>query len=348
MDTVAAGRPLIELAMSCHRADVPLLLIGPHGIGKSELLQQAAAELAIGCVVFDLSLMEPVDLLGLPREKDGQTVYSPPAALPRKGRGFLVFEELNRCPAYMRSPCLQLLTARRLNDYALPSGWLPVAAINPPEEDGYEVVELDPALLSRFVKVAVKADRSEWLAWARGQGVHEQVLQYVAVDLSVFDSPLSNPRAWTYVAKFLSVRDGDSSVTAAAIQPSTLRAIVCGLVGPQRAASFFTFLKSGERPLEADEVLDDYEAHRDRFRIWVETGRLDPIKTSLLAMMTRLQAKVRYEEARRDTKAWRNLGLFLTDQPGDLRKEAEQFFRERHYEWPVSVQSHTRGRKKKP
>jgi hypothetical protein len=223
---------------------------------------------------------------------------------------------------------------------------LPVAAINPPE-GGYEVSELDDALLSRFVRVAVKADRSEWLAWAKGQGIHEQVLLYVAADPSVFDSPRSNPRAWTNVAKFLSVRDGDFSGTAAAIPPSTLRAIVCGLVGPERAASFFTFLKSGGRPLEADEVLGDYAVHREQLVGWVAAGRLDPVKVSLVAVLTRLQAEVRYEEVRQDTHAWRNLSLFVADLPGDLREEAEQFFRERHYELPVPVTSHTRGRKKK-
>jgi MoxR-like ATPase len=161
VDIIAAGRPLIDLAKACYAADVPLLVVGVNGVGKSEMLQQAAAELGIGCRVYDLSVMEPVDLVGLPRERDGRTAFSPPDSLPTQGKGFLVFEELNRCPRYMQAPCLQLLTARRINDYVLPPGWLPAAAVNPVEEGGYEVVELDPALLSRFVCVAVRPDRGE-------------------------------------------------------------------------------------------------------------------------------------------------------------------------------------------
>src|SRR6516165_2940992 len=154
---LAAGRPVISLAKICYEANQPVLLEGRHGVGKSELLAQAAAELGVDFIVRDLSLMEPPDLIGLPRRDGRVTRYSPPSFLPTAGAGLLAFEELNRCPPYMRAPALQLLTARTLNDYILPRGWLPVAAINPPE-DGYEADDLDPALLSRFVRVPVRPD----------------------------------------------------------------------------------------------------------------------------------------------------------------------------------------------
>src|SRR5262249_37155117 len=155
----------------CYRADTPLLLVGRHGIGKSEILKQAAQELRVEYLDRDLSLMEPPDLLGLPRFKGGATRYASPAWLPATGRGLITFEELNRCAGYMRTPCLQLLTARSLNDYRLPLGWLPCACINPAESE-YETEVLDPALRSRFVEVPVVADPGEWLSWAEVQGVH--------------------------------------------------------------------------------------------------------------------------------------------------------------------------------
>jgi MoxR-like ATPase len=95
-----------------------------HGVGKSELIETAAEEIGIKAIVRDLSLMEPPDLVGLPRAAGKTTVFLPPKFLPTRGKGFLVFEELNRCEPYMRAPCLQLLTARKLNDYDLPEGWL--------------------------------------------------------------------------------------------------------------------------------------------------------------------------------------------------------------------------------
>src|SRR5262249_34869085 len=129
---------------------------------------------------------EPPDLVGMPKLDGSSTRYLPPAFLPTTGKGLLVFEELNRCPNYMRAPCLQLLTARTLNDYVLPPGWLPCAAINPAGEE-YDVQDLDPALLSRFVVLGVRADREEWLAWAEAHNLHDDVVRYVGSDGKIFD-----------------------------------------------------------------------------------------------------------------------------------------------------------------
>lgn len=329
MITMKAGRPLIDLAKTCYRANLPLLVIGPHGIGKSDLLTQAAAELKIDCRVFDLSLMEPPDLVGLPDKEAGRTVYFPPVSLPTKGKGFLVFEELNRSQQFMLAPCLQLLTARRLNEYILPKGWLPVAAINPPD-DGYEVNELDPALLSRFVKVGVRADRDEWLAWARKAKVHPDVAAYVESDASVFEAHESNPRAWKYVSDLLLAND-----TGAASE--TIQVGVSGLVGSKRAGSFLAFRRNRVRPLNAEEILSGYAQHRDRLRGWVrDDGKLDLVEGSLLALETRLQSRTHFEAVRQNRKQWKHLGLFLRDLPGDLREQAEQFFEDHGYEQPRS------------
>src|SRR5262245_18046901 len=172
--TVAAGRPLVQLLRLCWKARRPVLLKGGTGVGKSELLRQFADAEGVGFVCRDLSLMEPPDLVGLPQLTGGRTHFLPPAFLPSEGEGVFVLEEVNRAPEYMRAPCLQLLTDRSLNDYKLPDGWLPVAAINP-AEDGYDAAELDPALLARFVQVAVVPDRGEWLVWAKDNGVHGDV-----------------------------------------------------------------------------------------------------------------------------------------------------------------------------
>ena len=103
----------------------------------------------------------------------------------------------------MTASCLQLLTARRLNDYALPSGWLPCAAVNPTE--GYDTRELDPALVSRFVNVEVIPDVPSWLAWAEAHAVHAKIRAFVAQSPDVFSDPAANPRAWTNASKALRV-----------------------------------------------------------------------------------------------------------------------------------------------
>jgi len=125
--------------------------------------------------------MDPPDLTGMPKLEEGCTRFFPPAFLPTEGKGLLVLEELNRAPVFMRAPCLMLLTARSLNDYKLPPGWLPVATINPPE-DGYEAEELDAACLTRFTQINVVPDRDEWIRWAQENDVDADVINYVSSD----------------------------------------------------------------------------------------------------------------------------------------------------------------------
>jgi MoxR-like ATPase len=340
MITIKAGRPLIDLVKLCHAADVPLMIEGRHGVGKSALLERAADELGIDFICRDLSLMEPADLLGLPVLDGAVMRYAVPSFLPTGGKGLIVFEEVNRCPCYMRAPCLQLLTARTLNDYQLPRGWVPCAAVNP-ADDRYEVADLDPALLSRFVRATVVPDREEWLGWARDGGIHSDVIAYVEGDPSIFavpegdlgsttgvDAPTSNPRAWTYVSRLLeaAARTGASR--------EILRVAISGLVGAARAGAFLKTLRDDARALSANMALD-YTRWRAKFQGWIDAGRLDLVNASLLNLMKHLQVRRNFDAVRADHSRWKNLGMFLAGLPGDLREDAEKFFEERGYDKPA-------------
>ncbi|MCB9635432.1 MAG: AAA family ATPase [Sandaracinus sp.] len=169
--------PRVEAVLEvAHRARRPVLLEGPTGIGKSELVRGLATRLGIQHRVLDLSLLEPPDLVGLPVLEGGRTSFAAPRILPTEGEGILLLEELNRAERYIQQPALQLLSARRLHEYVLPAGWSVFAAINP-ETGDYQVTPLDLALRARFLQVPVRADRASWLAWAGAHGVHPAVFR---------------------------------------------------------------------------------------------------------------------------------------------------------------------------
>jgi hypothetical protein len=324
---VAAGRPLLAVLDLCHRANLPVLLRGGTGIGKSAILEAFAKQKEIGYISRDLSLMEPPDLVGMPQVDGDRTRYLPPAWLPGDGEGILVLEEINRAPEYMRAPCLMLLTDRSLHDYELPPGWLPMAAINP-VEDGYEAADLDPALLSRFVQINVVPNPGEWLTWAGENGVHDHVMAYVGSDATVFNSPTSNPRSWTYVSRLL------HAYSQSNIDPSLLRAAIAGCVGLERATAFLRCIENGAQPLTAKEILSGYCRHRKTLQAWVQAGKLDVVEATILNVEKHLQAHTDFLEVRSDAKQWRNLGLFLADLPGDLLTQAKQFFGDHQYPIP--------------
>lgn len=119
------GDRVKSILKTAYRARRPFLLEGDSGIGKSELVSQLAAEMGIGCIVLDLSLLEPPDLIGLPVISGGRTRFAVPSQLPTEGAGFLFLEELNRAERHIQQPSLQLLSAKRLNEYVLPPDWVP-------------------------------------------------------------------------------------------------------------------------------------------------------------------------------------------------------------------------------
>jgi hypothetical protein len=337
MKTIKAGPPLIDFIRLCYVAGRPALLVGPHGVGKSELLAQAAAELGIGYICRDLSLMEPPDLVGMPKLEGNKTHFLPPAWLPTDGKGLLVFEELNRCAKDMRGPCLQLLTARTLLDYTLPPGWLPCAAINPSDDDaGYDVAELDPALLSRFVQAGVVADREEWLRWAEARGLHQDVLGYVASDPKIFDD--TNPRSWKYTSDLLQAAEKAGSGKGA------LEAAIAGTVGDKRGIAFRDFRKHGMATLpEAGELLANYRRHRDQVRAWADQGKTDVLDSLTHLVKLLLQPRESFEKIRQDKKTWKALGDFLSDLPPDLADGVREFLRDHHGDVPAT--STSRGRR---
>jgi hypothetical protein len=197
---VPIGPRVVELLEVAYRARRPILLEGPTGIGKSQIVAEFARASGLSHVVLDLSLLEPPDLVGLPVIQDGRTHYASPAELPTSGRGILMLEELNRAEIPVMQPALQLLSARRLHAYELPPGWTCVAAVNP-EDGDYQVNRLDPALRSRFLQLSVCADRDQWLEWATHVNVHPVIARVVGDHADAFD--WASPRSWAYASDVL-------------------------------------------------------------------------------------------------------------------------------------------------
>ena len=322
-----AGKKLVEFIRQCVLADQPLLLIGAHGVGKSQLFGQAAVALGIGYISRDLSVMEPSDLIGMPYiDAEHRTRFAPPGFLPRDGRGLLVIEELNRAPRYMLAPCFQLLTERSLNDYFLPSGWVPMAAVNPQGEE-YDVGDLDPALLARFVQVRVEADATEWGVWARNSGdVHPGIIDFVEQSSGIFDPGATNPRAWTYLSQQMRAWEASGG------DPELLEVSAAGLVGETWATAFLQSLNNGHTPLTAKEIVGRYQGRRAAFLDWIRDGRLDLARASISPLKRYLGQKRYYESIVKNETKVENVRRFVDDLPADLSREMKNWLKAKGYD----------------
>ncbi|MDQ0947231.1 hypothetical protein QFZ24_001154 [Streptomyces phaeochromogenes] len=158
-DTTTEPRPDIQLeALTLAvAADLPVLLWGEPGIGKTAALTQLAASLDLPLTTVIASVHEPSDFSGLPVIGDDPAEQGVPMAPPdwavrlvRAGRGLLFLDELSTAPPAVQAALLRLVLERRIGALQLPPGVRIVAAANPRASaaDGWE---LSPPLANRFV-----------------------------------------------------------------------------------------------------------------------------------------------------------------------------------------------------
>ncbi|MFD3482805.1 AAA family ATPase [Streptomyces sp. NPDC058665] len=158
-DTTTEPRPdnQLEALTLAVAADLPVLLWGEPGIGKTAALTQLAASLDLPLTTVIASVHEPSDFSGLPVVGDDPAAQGVPMAPPdwavrlvRAGRGLLFLDELSTAPPAVQAALLRLVLERRIGALQLPPDVRIVAAANPRSSaaDGWE---LSPPLANRFV-----------------------------------------------------------------------------------------------------------------------------------------------------------------------------------------------------
>lgn len=323
---VKIGAGLKEIITLCFLTKLPLLLDGETGIGKTEIIVEVARELGIECIVCDLTIMEPVDLIGLP-VKEGSTVkYLPPDFLPKKGNGIHFLDELNRAAQQMLNGCLQLLSGRRLNQYQLPDGWLVIAAVNPDDNDAYQTNKLDDAMLARFVLVEVEPCVKSWIQWAEKNDVHEAVIAFVKETPKIFNSRKSNPRAWKKISAFLKYHQrGNYNI-------DTLQAVVEGCVGVELAVAFIATLRRPESCKVPDPALivDDYAKARKLVCTFSKNGNTPALESLCQQMFRFLQDPKIEAKIRNCPKEMANLLQFRSDLMAEFQSKLDD-----HAPWIV-------------
>ncbi|WKV75580.1 MoxR family ATPase [Streptomyces sp. PCS3-D2] len=158
-ETTTEPRPddRLEALTLAVAADLPVLLWGEPGIGKTAALTQLATSLGLPLTTVIASVHEPSDFSGLPVVGDDPAEQGVPMAPPdwavrlvRAGRGLLFLDELSTAPPAVQAALLRLVLERRIGALHLPPGVRIVAAANPRSSaaDGWE---LSPPLANRFV-----------------------------------------------------------------------------------------------------------------------------------------------------------------------------------------------------
>lgn len=252
----------------------PLMTIGSMGIGKTQIVEQAAKELSaelkeeVGFVDLRLATQEPADLIGFPytedrtskvsKEKYKVLCHARPEWFPEEGtRGIIHLDELNRAPTDVRQAIFQFVHERRLHRHVLPDGWTIVSSINP-DNGAYQVETLDKAMFRRFFLLKVKTNEDIVLRFFKTIDVDEVVQGFIASHPSLlfrdeeFKIEQENtPDSYKMFSDF---------IKSEICPPALLAEVAVGILGREAAIAFEKYkAEEYKRPVRGIDVLDRYE-----------------------------------------------------------------------------------------
>ena len=184
-----------------------IMLVGKHGIGKSEILTNYFQNEGMKVVTLFLGQMsDPGDIIGLPSKietKDSkgnvtsQTDFTPPYWFPIDGKPIVLFlDELNRARPEILQTVMDLTLNRKLAGKLLPTGSRVIAAVNDGEE--YQLTDLDPALVSRFNIYEFKPTVEEWLNWAVANKLDNRVVNFIQDNPTWLDGDTNDKKKNAY------------------------------------------------------------------------------------------------------------------------------------------------------
>lgn len=287
-----------------------IMITGRHGIGKSGVMRQIAAEVC-GLPLIDrrIGQMCEGDLVGLQKIDGAFTQFLPVEFIYRASKEphFLFFDEANRGTKEVMQVMFQLVLDYELNGVVLHPDTRIAIAVN--EGSQYTVTQMDPALRDRFFYVELEPTVDEWTEWAKGADLRPEIVSYVTQHPTHLDTPADtriagrtpSRRAWHMFSAPLDrmmMQDGFAVENDECM--FELFSLASGFLGDAVAADFKEYvLENCKRPT-AEDVLNDWPTTRarlarmggnpwmhiiDTVSDWAKTGRMTDAQRDMFCDM---------------------------------------------------------------
>lgn len=247
---------LLEVAIPARK---PVLVTGAPGIGKSDIVAQAAAKVGASLIISHPVVDEPTDYKGLPWPGEGgKTAQFIPygnlaAAMQVKDLTVWFFDDLGQATQAVQAALMQLFLAREINGQKIPENIVFVAATNR-RTDRAGVSGLLEPVKSRFhTIVELQPDLQAFIRWWLAKGLSPDVTAFLRSRpelLWKFDptNDLTNspsPRTWAHVGGWLD----------AGLPPEVEFQVLAGAIGQGTATEFKTYLDMRRQLPTIDDIV---------------------------------------------------------------------------------------------
>lgn len=235
----------------------PVMLWGPPGIGKSQMVAQVAAQHQVPMIDIRLSQMEPSDLRGIPFHRGDLVEWAVPAMLPDRQRhgpaGLLFLDEITSAPPTVSAAAYQLILDRQLGAYTLPEGWVIIAAGNRQGDRGVTYTMPAP-LANRFSHFEVDTHLDDWVAWAYANAIDSRIIAFLRFrpellfDFDPAHNPVAfpSPRTWEFAHRALQKFHAKPNLLVGGLQ---------ACVGQAAGIELFAFIENLEQMPDLEAII---------------------------------------------------------------------------------------------
>ena len=268
MAKLSVVREAVAVAVS---ANLPVILWGSPGTGKTSSVLALGDSLGLPVEVVVGSIREPSDFAGLPVIRDGHTWFAPPRWAERladAGSGLLFLDELTTAPPAVQAAMLRVVLERTVGDLVLPADIRIIAAANPPHEaaDGWDLSaplanrlihlqwEVDAVAIAEgftngfaVPELSFKEPPADQIAAARALigaflRIRPELLLVVPSSPDQAGRSWPSPRTWELAAVALAACD------AAGVDEAVRAQLVLGAVGEAAGFELLTWLRDLDLP----------------------------------------------------------------------------------------------------
>lgn len=250
---------LVSFLRAAISARKPVLVTGAPGIGKSDVVAQATADVGADLILSHPAVADPTDAKGMPWIVDGTATFLPFGELRRAmdaDRPTVWFlDDLGQASPAVQASYMQLLLARRVNGHALSDHVTFIAATNRRTDRASVAGILEP-VKSRFASIVeLTIDLDDWCGWAIDHNLPPELIAFLRFQPDLLckfqaTADLTNspvPRTWSHVAGILAMN------LPAGIQSEAIG----GAVGEGAATEFLAFLRLYRELPSIDQILID-------------------------------------------------------------------------------------------
>ena len=247
-----------EFASTPEGHHTPVMLWGPPGVGKSQMVAQIAGRHQVPLIDIRLSQMEPSDLRGIPFRVENRVEWAIQALLPDGARhgptGILFLDEITSAPPAVSAAAYQLILDRRLGEYQVPAHWAIFAAGNRQGDRGV-TYSMPAPLANRFSHFEVETHLDDWVAWAYRSGIDERVIAFLRFrpellfDFDPAHNPVAfpSPRSWEFAHRGLKKFED---------HPELLQGTLQACVGPAAGIELTAFINSLDQMPDLDAIVN--------------------------------------------------------------------------------------------